>query len=434
MYLPPGKFIYKKIEKRLNKNKIKAYLRRVNVVFDDEIDRMCDRFYISLFSNIILIIMATLILGTLLLVKSLGEDDGIVLERDTYGGEESSMELETQIDGETEYFDISVLPLTYDESTIYDAFEKGFGYIESVYLGDNETPDMISYDLNLVDYIDELGIDVRWRVDDDEYINSKGEIIDEVLKIPVVVNLTAILSYEDYEAERDFPIVIYGKEKSKTENIVNSIKSYINEMQLSAGDVEYITIPEEINGYAISDGNRNNVPLIILVIGAIACVLIVLRGYSGLKKAEEKRNKELLEAYPSFIDMMTLYMGAGLTVKGALTRISIKSGNKVLADEIGYALNEIQSGIPETEGYYRLGKRLALPVYMKITALLSQNLKKGTRDILDMMEEEEAAALQFKRELAKKKGEEAGTKLLFPMITELGIVMVIVILPALMNF
>lgn len=36
--------------------------------------------------------------------------------------------------------------------------------------------------------------------------------------------------------------------------------------------------------------------------------------------------------------------------------------------------------------------------------------------------------------MAKKKGEEAGTKLLFPMIVLLGIVMVIVISPAIMNF
>lgn len=35
--------------------------------------------------------------------------------------------------------------------------------------------------------------------------------------------------------------------------------------------------------------------------------------------------------------------------------------------------------------------------------------------------------MQLKKELAKRKGEEAGTKLLFPMILQLGIVMIIVI-------
>ena len=51
-----------------------------------------------------------------------------------------------------------------------------------------------------------------------------------------------------------------------------------------------------------------------------------------------------------------------------------------------------------------------------------------------MMAGEEQAALQTRKELARKKGEEAGTRLLFPMIVLLGVVMVIVVLPAVMSF
>lgn len=36
--------------------------------------------------------------------------------------------------------------------------------------------------------------------------------------------------------------------------------------------------------------------------------------------------------------------------------------------------------------------------------------------------------------MAKRKGEEAGTKLLLPMVVLLGVVMVIVMLPAIINF
>ena len=67
-------------------------------------------------------------------------------------------------------------------------------------------------------------------------------------------------------------------------------------------------------------------------------------------------------------------------------------------------------------------------------SLLSQNVKKGTRDLLLMMESEEQSALQVRKEIARKKGEEAGTKLLFPMMILLGVVMLIVILPAVISF
>lgn len=47
---------------------------------------------------------------------------------------------------------------------------------------------------------------------------------------------------------------------------------------------------------------------------------------------------------------------------------------------------------------------------------MSQNVKKGTTDILKLLEQESQSAFEQHKNLAKKKGEEAGTKLLFPMI------------------
>ncbi len=434
MFKQVGNFIYRRLESKLNKKKIKNHLRRVHVVSEEELDRLCDRFYVSLISNVILTLAVTLFLCTLLFVKNKNDNGEVTLERDTYGGDETDMELETQIDGEAEVFDIQVLPLMYDEENINDAFEEGFEYLETVYLGDNETADMITHDLELPDYIDDFGLTVRWSSSDDEYVNSKGEIIEGVLETPVVINLTATLSYDDYQSERNFPVVIAGKEKSEAEEIIEDIKNYIQEIQLASADEEYITLPSEINGYEVSTKDGANIILVILIVGLVVCTLITVKGHSDLKSQEEKRDKKLLSVYPAFIDMLSLYMGAGFTVKAALTRISMVTKDKFLSDEISYTLNEIQSGIPETEGYYRLGTRLALPVYMKMMTLLSQNIKKGTRDILNMLENEEDSALQFKRELAKKKGEEAGTKLLFPMIIELGIVMIIIMLPALMSF
>ena len=81
-----------------------------------------------------------------------------------------------------------------------------------------------------------------------------------------------------------------------------------------------------------------------------------------------------------------------------------------------------------------MGHRINLPVYIKLMSLLSQNVKKGTRDILIMMAGEEQNAMQIRKEMAKRKGEEAGTKLLLPMVVLLGVVMVIVMLPAIINF
>ena len=68
-----------------------------------------------------------------------------------------------------------------------------------------------------------------------------------------------------------------------------------------------------------------------------------------------------------------------------------------------------------TSGVYQLG------------SVLSQNLKKGARGLTALLEEEALSSMTERKNNARKLGEKAGTKLLFPMILMLGIVMVILL-------
>ena len=153
-----------------------------------------------------------------------------------------------------------------------------------------------------------------------------------------------------------------------------------------------------------------------------------------LSKQEKERKQQLMIDYPELVDKLILYLGAGVTIRGSFVRMVQNDDESALMKELRYTLNEIQAGIPEGEAYYNMGHRINLPVYMKLMSMLSQNVSKGTKDIMIMMAGEEQAALQTRKELARKKGEEAGTRLLFPMIVLLGVVMVIVVLLAVMSF
>ena len=61
-------------------------------------------------------------------------------------------------------------------------------------------------------------------------------------------------------------------------------------------------------------------------------------------------------------------------------------------------------------------------------------MKRGGRGLMDMFEQEEAVALEERKNLAKRYGEEAGTKLLGPMILLLLVVMLMIMVPALWSF
>lgn len=62
--------------------------------------------------------------------------------------------------------------------------------------------------------------------------------------------------------------------------------------------------------------------------------------------------------------------------------------------------------------------------------MLSQNLRKGTRGLTELLEREAEDAFEQRKNLAKKAGEEAGTKLMIPLFLMLIIVFAIVIVPA----
>lgn len=103
-------------------------------------------------------------------------------------------------------------------------------------------------------------------------------------------------------------------------------------------------------------------------------------------------------------------------------------------EEMLYTCYEMQSGVAEGEAYERFGKRCALQPYTRLTGLLNQSLKKGNGALLSDLQKEAADAQEERRSLARKKGEEAGTKLLLPMMMMLGIVMVLIMVPAFLSF
>ena len=172
-----------------------------------------------------------------------------------------------------------------------------------------------------------------------------------------------------------------------------------------------------------------------------ASVLIFFSKSRDVDKDLEKRKKELLLDYPEVISKLTLYMGAGMTIRRAFFKMGEDykrkeafSKKRYVYEEILLLVNELQSGISETEAYVHLGKRCQLQPYMKLSALLSQNLRKGSNDLLTMLRQEAAGAFEERKNTAKKLGEEAGTKLLMPMMMMLCIVMVIIMFPAFCSF
>lgn len=141
--------------------------------------------------------------------------------------------------------------------------------------------------------------------------------------------------------------------------------------------------------------------------------------------------------YPQMVSKLTLYLGAGMTIRKAWYQIAEdyeyqreEKGEREVYEEMIYTMHEIQGGASEGECYERFGERCALPVYKKFGAMLSQNLKKGTKGLAPLLRQEADNAFEERKSLAKRLGEEAGTKLLIPMFLMLAVVLVMIVVPA----
>ena len=150
----------------------------------------------------------------------------------------------------------------------------------------------------------------------------------------------------------------------------------------------------------------------------------------------------MLLDYPEIVNQLTLLLSAGLNTRNAVFRLASdyqkrrqKGGKRRQAyEELVTCCREMEQGTAEQIAYEHLGSRCSVGGYKTLTTLLVQNLKKGNKYLLELLEQESAQAFERRKRQARILGEEAGTKLLFPMILLLGVVVVMILIPAWISF
>ena len=111
-----------------------------------------------------------------------------------------------------------------------------------------------------------------------------------------------------------------------------------------------------------------------------------------------------------------------------------KANKRYAYEELSFACHEMDNGVSEAVAYEQFARRCGQNCYSKLAALLSQNSKKGNSSLLQQLRTESEHAQEERRNLARKMGEEAGTKLLLPMMLLLVMVMLMILVPAMLSF
>lgn len=165
-----------------------------------------------------------------------------------------------------------------------------------------------------------------------------------------------------------------------------------------------------------------------------AVVLNVLMFYwpdKGLDVKIEQRKKEILIELPEFMNSIILLMNAGLSFHTALEKTLMDRVEKrALYRELHQLMSEIKSGKPMVQAYENLAQRCRVPEITRLVSAIIQNLNKGTDDFILNLKNFTHEAWAKRKEIARKQGEEAAAKLVFPMVMIFLAITMIVLAPA----
>lgn len=370
-------------------------------------------------------------------------EQGYFLERPLTGegAREEKLQIQTPY-GEQE-IEVLVGERKLQKEEIREQLQLVSGELGTLILGENESLDEVRKPLNLLQEMEDLPVYLEWSVEEDGPVNRDGTLNQENLpEDGILTELTVQLQWEEEALVSRFTARVYPPALTEEEKFMQTLQEEIEKKDEESQNKLMQELPGEAAGKSL-DWNRSvdTRGIWVLVLAVMGAVLQVISYHKEEKDKQEKRRAQMEMDYPEIVSKLKLYMEAGFTCRAAWIKIAgdyqekqKKQGTSRYAyEEMVKTGFEMRSGVSEQRAYERFGERCKVPCYKKLAGLLIQNINKGNRGLGELLEAEMWQAFEERKALAKKQGEEAGTKMLFPMMGLLAVVMVIVIAPALMS-
>lgn len=364
--------------------------------------------------------------------------------REDYGGAMQNVLVEALADGKSRYeFELQVRERIYGKEQLKELYESAVTELEEAILGENESLEHVETDLSPVTELPGYPFRIAWESEDYNVIDSEGKLQGgEIPKEGVLTGITAIFTYEDFRAEYLFYVQIYPKTLTEREKKRQDILEALKAADEKSREEEALFLPTEAGGEKLLWRSRQNGTWIFILSAAMGTALLVyFLKDEELRKEVKRREDRMLHTYPEMVSKLAVYLGAGMTLKGAWEKICADyarekkdRGRNPVYEEMNIACQEMKSGVSEARAYEQFGRRCGVQRYSKLSMLLTQNLKKGSTMLGPLLKEESRLAFEERKNAARKAGEEAGTKLLFPMMLLLCVVMLMILLPAFMTF
>lgn len=420
--------------------KIEQALKEVYVL--ENISKVKYEYFLGKTSKVVFILGLVMFMGLIVSYTEYVQERQPVtsVDRPQPGMGESQYHLTVQKEEQKERIAISIGEREYNIEEKQQKIQQAFEKLEESIIGENESLQYVTSDLQLENELDEVTI--FWESENEELISADGEIrAVNIHEQGVEVNLKAILAFGGYEEEYLITVTLFPLSK---QNEYSALQEELErqppktQLQVKLPDIwegREITFYPVVERYSLYIGG----------VGLLVCVLLFFAQDRDMYEQVKQRERQMLLDYGEIVSKLSLLYQAGMTMTGAWEKIiqeyekgvlsvkGVKKRKRYAYEEMKITWQHIRDGRATAQSMGEFGRRCRLNCYLKLGNLLEQNIHKGTKGLVGLLETERVEAKEIRADVTRKRGEEAGIKLLFPMIGMLGISIAIIVLPSFLS-
>ena len=308
--------------------------------------------------------------------------------------------------------------------------------------GKNPSTDEVRTALYLPSELQDGAVQADYYITPPGMIEEDGSITGEPDEEGTLVTITATLTCQDQVRSQEWIVRVCPPRLTAQEALVKKIRDAVETAQTENPADPQMQLPRQVDGRTLhwSYPQEGTVRMLLIIL-LILPVGFWVHEDSRVRDRAKERKEQLELDYSQLLWKLTMLLSAGLTIRGSFTRIAAQyqaqlegSAQKhYVYEEMILTLREMRSGVPEASAYENFGRRCALPSYIKLGSLLSQNLKKGSKGLTALLEHEAVLSLEQHKMAVRKMGEKAVIRMLLPMILMFGVVLVVLMVPAFLS-
>lgn len=146
----------------------------------------------------------------------------------------------------------------------------------------------------------------------------------------------------------------------------------------------------------------------------------------------QKRSEEILSDFSEVISKLALLTNAGMILREAWEEIAY-TRDTTLYKEMQTTVEEMNNGVAEVDAIFNFGTRCIIPEIKKFASTMIQGLIKGNSELTAMLMEQSKEMWSIKKQIIRRQGEKASSKLLIPICIIFVGILIMVIVPIFSN-